>query len=236
MMNNNELEVIYEDNHIIVVVKKPDLLSQADDTQDDDMINIIKQYLKEKYHKPGNVFVGLVHRLDRRVGGLMVFAKTSKAASRLSATIRERAFYKEYFAIVQGITPPSGRLVNYVSKISQNGPHAIISTPEAFGQEAILEYRTISSAIIDEREYSFLKVNLITGRYNQIRIQFAHFKHPIINDFKYGYRGHHEDNQLGLVCSGLRFSHPVTKEEMNFNYMPKDGIWKYFGRINYEQG
>ncbi|MGD9605780.1 MAG: RluA family pseudouridine synthase [Bacilli bacterium] len=234
MMKTDDLQVFYEDNHLIVVLKKPDLLSQADETQDDDMINIVKQYLKEKYEKKGNVFVGLLHRLDRRVGGLMVFAKTSKAASRMSALIRERQFYKEYLAIVQGGTPSSGRLVNYVNKINKNGPHAIISTIEGFGQEAILEYETITKQTIDQQEYSLVKVNLITGRYNQIRIQFTNFKHPIINDFKYGYRGQHDDNQLGLVCSGLRFAHPITKEELQFNYMPKEGIWKYFGRINNE--
>ena len=106
MTKTEDLPVIYEDNHLIVVLKQPNLLSQADHTQDDDMINLVKQYLKNKYQKQGNVFVGLVQRLDRRVGGLMVFAKTSKAAARMSALIRERSFQKEYLAIVQGKTPP----------------------------------------------------------------------------------------------------------------------------------
>ena len=234
MTKTEDLPVIYEDNHLIVVLKQPNLLSQADHTQDDDMINLVKQYLKNKYQKQGNVFVGLVQRLDRRVGGLMVFAKTSKAAARMSALIRERSFQKEYLAIVQGKTPPPGRLVDYLCKIYKDGPRAIVVSAEDFGQEAILEYESLATALIDQEEFSFVKINLITGRYNQIRIQFAHFQHPLINDYKYGYRGHHESDELGLVCSGLKFVHPVTKETMSFRYRPSEGLWKYFGSVNYE--
>lgn len=234
MMKIEDLQVVYEDNHLIVVIKQPEIPTQADSSQDDDMLNIVKRYIKEKYNKPGNVFLGLVHRLDRRVGGLMVFARTSKAASRLSELIRNHEFYKEYLGIVAGITPPSGRLINYLNKTNEDGPMANISSLESAGQEAILEYETIARLMIDEKEYSLVKINLITGRYNQIRIQFAYFNHPILNDFKYGYRGHHDEQQMALVCSSLQFAHPITKEKQYFNYIPEEGIWKHIRSVYHE--
>jgi 23S rRNA pseudouridine1911/1915/1917 synthase len=232
-MKTNELTVVYEDNHLIVVVKEANVPTQEDESQDDDMLNLVKQYIKEKYQKPGDVYLGLLHRLDRRVGGLMVFARTSKAASRMSEIIRKREFQKEYTAIVVGKIPASGQLIDYLSKIEKNGPHAII-TDSFSGQEAVLEYETKKTFIIDAKTYSVVHIRLITGRYNQIRIQVANFGHPVINDFKYGYQGNNFNDQLGLVCSGLGFIHPVTKEFMNFNYLPKDGIWEYLGR-NYHE-
>jgi 23S rRNA pseudouridine1911/1915/1917 synthase len=233
-MKTEDLSVVYEDNHLIVVVKEANIPSQEDETKDEDLLNIVKAYIKKKYHKPGDAFLGLVHRLDRRVGGLMVFARTSKAASRLSETIRLHQFKKEYLALVLGVTPKSGRLVDYLSKVEKNGPKAVVTTAENNGQEAILEYETLRTVEFEKREFSLVRVNLITGRYNQIRVQFSHFQHPIINDFKYGYQGTNFNDQLGLVCSALRFPHPTTKEDLEFNFVPTDGIWNGLWEKNYD--
>jgi 23S rRNA pseudouridine1911/1915/1917 synthase len=226
---DNGLKIIYEDNHILVVIKPANLLSQEDHSGDLDLLRLLKEYLKEKYQKPGNVFLGLVHRLDRRVSGLMVYAKTSKAASRISESIRKREFYKEYFALISGaITPEQETLKNYLRKLqTSHGPISeVCSKEESDAKEAILEYRLIKSIVIDDDIISLLEVNLITGRYNQIRVQFSHIGHPLLNDLKYNYQGPTYGDELGLICSGLKFPHPTKKEIMNFKYFPETGIWK----------
>ena len=220
----NNLNILYEDNHVIVVEKKPNVLVQADDTNDLDLLTIIKNYIKEKYNKPGNVYLGLVHRLDRPVGGVMVFAKTSKAASRLSNDVRERNIKKTYLAVVNGKTNEKERLVNKISKDNKTNNSYI---DEKNGKESILEYERV---YYDEKEdLSLLKINLETGRHHQIRIQMSNINHPLYGDQRYGKQ---DNKQIALYAYKLEFIHPVTKEEMSFRLLPKKvGVWKILDNI-----
>ncbi len=214
----NNLNVIYEDNHIIVVEKPYNILSQADSTNDIDMISIIKEYLKEKYDKKGNVYLGLVHRLDRPVGGLMVFAKTSKAASRLSKDIKENNFHKTYLALVNGKTKKEEKLVDYISKNEKTFSSYI---DNKHGKESILEYQTLYYD--KEKNISLIKVNLITGRHHQIRLQMSNINHALVGDQRYGVQ---DKKQLMLYAYKINFIHPVKKEVMEFKLLPKCDIIK----------
>lgn len=225
------MKILYEDNHIMVAIKPAGILSQGDISGDPDMLTLLKKYLKEKYQKPGNVYLGLVHRLDRRVSGVMVFARTSKAAARLSEAIRNHEFEKEYMALIPGtIEPKEGVLKHYLRKIEGNeGAYAEVcseTTPGA--QAALLEYKVIKSIKISNETITLVGINLITGRYNQIRVQFSEIGHPLLNDYKYHYRGQEFGDELGLVCTRISFPHPTTKEILDFRYFPETGIWKYF--------
>lgn len=207
--------ILYEDNHIIVCIKKEGILSQADDTKEPDMLSLLKEYLKEKYNKQGNVYLGLVHRLDRRVSGVMVFAKTSKAAGRLSSAIRNDEVNKTYYAVCQGELKANGTLHNKLDKINEK------AVESSSGKDALLDYNILDHLEINGSKYTLVKVTLHTGRFNQIRAQFSLFGHPLINDFKYGYKGSNNQNEfshLGLFCVVLSFVHPVTKEVMTFSY------------------
>lgn len=219
MMLINNLNILYEDNHIIVVVKPKDILSQKDSTNDIDILTIVKEYLKEKYQKPGNVYLGLVHRLDRRVGGVMVLAKTSKGAARLSESIKSGAFKKKYLAICLGLVE-SDTLINNLEKVDK------VSKDSSEGKLAILNYRLIKKISIDDTDFSLVEVELLTGRYNQIRSQFSLINHPLLGDYKYGYRGKNYFDDIGLFSYYLSFPHPITKEIMEFTYLPDCGIWK----------
>ena len=216
----NDLEILYEDNHIIVVVKRENILSQGDSSGDNSMLEIIKKYIKVKYNKPGAVYLGLVHRLDRRVSGIMVFAKTSKAASRLSESIRNNKFIKKYKAIVYGELNGSGNLVHYLDK--KEG-RAIESKKN--GKESVLNYNVIKHFTLDNNIFTVLDIDLITGRYNQIRKQLSLIGYPIVNDFKYNYTGKNYADQLGLRCYKLSFPHPITKEILTFE-KDYDNLWK----------
>ena len=218
-MKISDLKVLYEDNHIIVIVKPKDVLSQKDNTNDIDILTIVKEYLKEKYQKPGNVYLGLVHRLDRRVGGVMVLAKTSKGASRLSEAIRNHEFIKKYYAICLGKVE-SGKLINKLEKVDK------VAKQSDNGKESILEYELIKTFKLDDADFSLVSVNLITGRFNQIRSQFALNNHPLINDYKYGYRGINYNDDIGLFCFYLSFPHPVTKEMMEFKVEPSSELFQ----------
>lgn len=214
----NSLNVLYEDNHIIVVVKPFNVLSQGDDTNDKDMLTIIKEYLKEKYNKPGNVYLGLVHRLDRPVGGVMVFAKTSKAASRLSEEVRTNRIHKNYLAIVHGKTPDTETLVDKISKDEKTN-NSYIDLEK--GKESILTYTTL---YYDEsKDLSLVDVDLKTGRHHQIRLQMSNRGYPLYGDQRYGLG---EKAQIALFAYKLSFVHPVTKEEMTFKYLPDWDILK----------
>lgn len=209
------LEILYEDNHIIVVVKKPNIPVQEDDSKDEDLLTIIKKYLKEKYNKPGNVYLGLVHRLDRPVGGVMVFAKTSKAASRLSDMIRKKEMTKTYIALTHGyFKKEEDTLINYLEK-EEDTFNAFI-TDEEHGKKAILDYKIISYD--EEKDMTLVKINLHTGRHHQIRIQLANISHPIYGDQRYG--NDEVGIQIHLWASNLSFVHPVTKEIMQFVNIP----------------
>ena len=210
----SSLNVLYEDNHIIVVEKEKDVLSQKDETDDFSLNEIVKEYLKRKYNKPGNVYLGLVHRLDRRVSGVMVLAKTSKAASRLSKSIMEHQFEKKYLAYVEGILDKDGS-INI--KILKKDNKAIISD---LGKDAKLNYHIINNDAYN----TYVMVDLESGRYNQIRLSFASINHPIYGDLKYGAKEKSDD--MGLCSYQISFNHPVSKEYMTFTLLPKADIWK----------
>ena len=200
------LVILYEDNHIIVVYKFSGILSQSDSTKDLDMVSIVKRYLKDRYHKPGNVYLGLVHRLDRPVKGVMVFAKTSKAAARLSKQIRNGQMHKKYYAVVEGILKEKeGILENKIEKIDNK--KVLIDSQN--GKEAKLKYKVIK----EKDNLSLVDINLLTGRYHQIRLQFSSRNHPLYGDTLYGskYKG-----DLALISYSLSFIHPTTKEKMCF--------------------
>ena len=214
-----KLKVIYEDNHIIVVEKIPNVPSQSDKTGDIDMLTMVKQYIKEKYNKPGNVYLGLVHRLDRPVGGIMIFAKTSKAASRLSDQVREKVFKKKYLAVVDGkIENKSGTLEDYLYKDERNNISKVVNKDKKNAKLAKLDYDVIK---YDEvKKLSLVKVNLHTGRHHQL----SNFGHSIFGDQKYGTRG--QGKQIALWAYELTINHPITKEEMTFKDFPESvGTW-----------
>ena len=212
----NKLKVLYEDNHVIVVVKKENVLSQADSTNDVDLLSLVKNYIKEKYKKPGNVYIGLVHRLDRPVGGVMVFARTSKAAKRLNEQIKNHDVKKEYLALLDGILKKKkGTLKNYLLKDEQKKISKVVNKDTPNSKYAELNYEVID--YVDNK--TLVKVELITGRHHQIRLQFSNIGYPIYGDQKYGRRN--KDEQIRLFAYKLSFIHPVTKEKMNFKYIPK---------------
>lgn len=215
----NKLDVLYEDNHIIVVVKPFNVLSQGDNTGDLSIMDQIKEYLKVKYNKPGNVYLGLVHRLDRPVGGIMVFAKTSKAASRLCNSFNKHEITKKYLAIVNGKLNGSGKFVDFIDRDS-NGNAYISDT----GKKAILEYEVLDYN--EDRNCSLVSIDLKTGRHHQIRIQFASRGHYILGDQRYGKK---DNIQISLFAYKLEFIHPVTKEKLSYCVYPeKKDYWTIF--------
>lgn len=220
----NNLKVIYEDNHIIVVEKIVNIPSQADKTGDEDMLSLIKAYLKEKYNKPGNVYLGLVHRLDRPVGGVMVFAKTSKAASRLSEEVRNKTFQKEYLVICNGkMDKEKDTLVDYLWKDEKKNTSYVVKPTKKNAKQAILDYEVIKYD--KEQDLSVLKINLHTGRHHQIRVQLSSRMHAIYGDNKYHGRG--AGTGICLWAYKLTIVHPVTKEQMTFKDLPEQkGMWK----------
>lgn len=217
------LKVIYEDNHIIVVEKVPNIPSQADKTGDVDMLSLVKDYIKEKYNKPGNVYLGLVHRLDRPVGGIMIFAKTSKAASRLSNEVREKVFKKKYLAVVDGkIEEEKGTLEDYLYKDQRNNMSKVVNKDKKNAKFAKLDYEVLKYNKI--KDLSLVKINLHTGRHHQIRVQLSNLGHSIFGDQKYGKRG--RGKQIALWAYELTIKHPITTEEMTFKDLPEPkGTW-----------
>ena len=202
------LNVLYEDNHIIVVEKEINIPTCEDSSKDIDLLSIIKLYLKEKYNKPGNVYLGLVHRLDRPVGGIMVFAKTSKAASRLNLQIKNDEFKKRYYAVIDGVLKEKeGKFEDYLLKDTKEN----IVRVDKSGKYAMLEYKVLN----ETQGLSLVEVNLHTGRSHQIRVQFSSRGYPLYGDQKYNKKANcHE--QIALYSYFLSFKHPVTKEIMEF--------------------
>ena len=207
------MQILYEDNHIIVVIKECNIPVQEDNSKDLDMLTMIKQYIKEKYNKPGNVYLGLVHRLDRPVGGVMVFAKTSKAASRLSEQIRNKSIEKRYIALTHNHTKEHEILKDKLLKNEKTNTSKI----DEKGKCAILEYNLIEY----RNNMSLIDINLLTGRHHQIRVQLSHHGYPIYGDQRYGIDK--EGIQIHLWAYKLKFKHPVKDEIMEFTYYPK---WK----------
>lgn len=204
-------EILYEDNHIIVAIKSAGVLSQADDTGASDMLTLLKAYIKEKYNKPGNVFLGLVHRLDRPTAGVMVFARTSKAAMRLSDSIKKGQFDKTYLCVVSGaIAPASGKWQDYLRKEENLRKSFVVDKDMSGAKRAELEY----SVQAEKENLSLVQVKLITGRHHQIRVQFASRGFALVGDHKYGSaRG---KSELALFAHRLSFPHPTTKETLVF--------------------
>ena len=218
------LKVLYEDNHIIVVEKPVNIPSRGDKTGDVDMLTIIKAYIKEKYNKPGEVYLGLVHRLDRPTGGVMVFARTSKAAARLSEQIRDKKFQKKYLAIVDGkMEEEKGTMKDFLLKNERTNTSKVVNSETKNAKEAILDYEVVKYN--EQIDMSVVKITLHTGRHHQIRVQFASRNHSLSGDQKYGCRG--RGKQLALWAYSLSFFHPTTKEEMTFETYPEMiGSWK----------
>lgn len=217
--NTDKIKVLYEDNHIIVVEKPVNIPSQADETGDADMLSLVKAYIKEKYQKPGDVFLGLVHRLDRPVGGVMVFARTSKAASRLSEQIRSRSFKKTYLAVVHDIPMHiEHELRDYLKKDERTNTVRVVSPDVSGSKEAVLEYKVIGIS----GDMSLLSIKLHTGRPHQIRVQFSNMGHPLYGDQKYGKAVNKVGQQIALWSAEIILSHPTLKEEMVFKSSPPD--------------
>ncbi len=222
-----ELNVVYEDNHIIVVIKPQNIPTQEDESKDKDLLTIVKEYIKVKENKPGNVYVGLVHRLDRPTGGVMVFAKTSKAASRLTQEMHTDEFKKRYLAVINGKPREKrAKLVNYLLKNPRTNTVQVVPELTTNAKRAELKYE-----VLDEKEkVSLVSVQLLTGRSHQIRVQMKNIGNPIYGDVKYGGDILAKGHNLALWAYELKFVHPTTKENMTFKCYPPEDIvpWSVF--------
>ncbi|OEY74019.1 RluA family pseudouridine synthase [Salegentibacter salarius] len=219
--DKNNLQVLFEDNHIIVVNKRPGDIVQGDKTGDKPLSEVVKSYLKEKYNKPGNVYLGVVHRLDRPTSGIVLFAKTSKALPRLNKLFKEKKAQKTYWAIVKNEPPKrSDTLIHFLKRNpKQNKSYAHIKeVPES--KKAILEYRLIKK--LDN--YFLLEIDLHTGRHHQIRSQLSAIGSPIKGDLKYGFDRSNKDASIHLNARALKFIHPVKKEEIHILAPPPDEV------------
>jgi len=215
--------IIYEDNHLLVVEKPINIPVQADDSKDLDFLTMLKDFIKERDSKPGNVYLGLVHRLDRPVGGIMVFAKTSKCASRLSEQVRTRTLKKTYYAVVKGKLEKVGTFKDYLLKDTK----ANIVKVDKNGKEAILDYELIDY----KDDLSLVKINLKTGRSHQIRVQFSSRNHPLYGDNKYN-KTAKVGQQIALFAKELELIHPTTKEVMKFSIELKNKYpWNIFKNL-----
>lgn len=218
------MEVIYEDNHLVIVNKEPGEIVQGDKTGDKPLSEMVAEWLKEKYQKPGNVFVGVVHRLDRPVGGLVIFAKTSKALARLNKMLRDGEIQKTYWAITRNVPPKNeDLLIHYISSVQANNKSYAYSTPKKDTKEAKLRYRLISRS----DNYNLLEINLMTGRKHQIRVQLSAIGCPIKGDLKYGDKRSNPDGSISLQAHRISFIHPVSKLPIDVTApVPDDNLWK----------
>lgn len=221
---NNDLDIIYEDNHLIAVNKKPGQLVQGDRTGDDSLDTLLKDYLKIKYSKPGNVFLGVIHRLDRPVSGVVIFARTGKALSRMNEAFREKQVVKIYWSIVSELPlPEEGTLQHFLKKNEKQNKSYAHSSKVTGSKEAKLTYNLISRS----DNYFLLKIDLHTGRHHQIRCQLAHSGWPVKGDLKYGHARSNKDGSISLHARELRFTHPVKKTPMTLlAKAPDDQPWQ----------
>ncbi len=218
--------VVYEDNHLLVVVKPPNLLTQADATGDDDLLSRMKAYIKEKYQKPGDVYLGLVHRMDRPVGGLICLARTSKAAARLSKQVSTHEMGREYLAVVEGSLPQSGTLRHHLIKDEARNMVFVVEEGTPHSQLAILHF----DCLVSTPEASLCIIRLQTGRAHQIRVQFSAFGHPLLYDARYGHGI--PGKQIALWGAKLTLTHPTLGKEMTFTSPPSGEPWdRYAGDI-----
>lgn len=216
------MNVLFEDNHCLVIEKPVNVPMQADDSEDMDIVSLAKQYLKDKYAKPGNVYCGLVHRLDRPVGGVVVLAKTSKAASRLSDSVRKHELQKTYYTVVCGPLPKEKNLEDYLIKDENTNRSRVTNASQ--GKLAQLSFKVIQQS----DDLSLLEVKLKTGRSHQIRVQFASRNCPLWGDQRYNKQAI-VGQQIALWSTGLSFPHPITKEILHFESpLPKTKPWTLF--------
>lgn len=220
------MDVVYEDNHIIIVNKRSSEIVQGDKTGDKPLAEEVKEYIREKYHKPGNVFLGVVHRLDRPVSGLVVFARTSKALTRLNEMFRTKDVHKTYWAIV-GHCPavPQGELVHWMVRNEKQNKSYAYDRERPDAKKAVLDYRLIGRS----DRYYLLEVDLKTGRHHQIRCQLAHIGCPIKGDLKYGSPRSNPDGSICLHARRIRFTHPVSGQEIDVEApLPPGNLWNGF--------
>ena len=224
----NNVNVIYEDNHLLIVEKPVNISVQQDSTNDKDLLTILKEYIKVKYNKPGNVYLGLVHRLDRPVGGIMIFAKTSKCASRLSEQIRLGSIDKWYLAVVNGeLKKQTDILEDYILKDEKNNVTKIVKKDTTKSKYAKLEYNVLEYN--KDENLSLVNIHLYTGRHHQIRLQFNNIGHTLYGDQRYGKQ---DKKQIALWAYKIEFNHPITNERIAFDLLPKKiGIWSKFSHI-----
>lgn len=228
-MSRNFPPVLFEDNHIIIVNKRTSDLVQGDSTGDEPLDDIVREYIREKYKKPGDVFLGVVHRLDRPVSGCVVYARTSKALSRLSELFRTREVKKCYWAIVSDRPPAEeGELRSYLKKNEAQNKTFVYDTEVRGSKEASLTYRILGRS----SRYYLLEVDLHTGRHHQIRAQLSAAGCPIKGDLKYGSKRSNEGGGISLHARRISFIHPVKKEEVNVEApLPKDDVWRLFSGL-----
>ncbi len=221
------IQIIFEDNHLLVVNKPPNILSQGDRTGDTDMLTLLKEKIKLRDNKPGNVFLGLVHRLDRPVGGVMVFAKTSKCASRLSNQIRKSVFTKTYLAVIHGKPlNKEGTLVNHLLKNHETNTVSVVDNGVKGAKKAVMDYEIVDEAA----NLSLVKVKLYTGRAHQIRVQLSTFGHPLYGDQRYGFNVNKKGQQIALWSHNITYEHPTFKKKISFTSYPTNGEpWNGFG-------
>ena len=214
------INIVFEDNHLLVVEKPINMPSQKDDSNDLDLLTYLKKYIKDKYNKPGNVYLALLHRLDRPVGGLMVFAKTSKAAQRMNEQIKNKKMYKQYIAVVEGV--PGNGIFN--NKLIIKNKNVVVSS---IGKDAQLKYKTLQTV----NNLSLVAIELITGRKHQIRVQFSHNHYPIYGDQRYN-KNAVKNQQIALFAKKIEFVHPVTKKIMTFELpLPKKNPFSLFMEV-----
>ena len=221
------MEIVYEDNHLIIVYKHSGEIVQGDKTGDVPLSEDVKCYLKEKYQKPGNVFLGVVHRLDRPVAGLVVFAKTSKALTRLNKMFRDGEVHKTYWAITKNLPPQhEGTLTDWLVRNEKQNKSYAYDHEVPHSKKAILKYRLIGQS----DHYCLLEVNLMTGRHHQIRCQLAHMGCPIKGDLKYGAQRSNPDGSICLLAHHVKFVHPVSKQLISLDSpLPEDKLWQVWG-------
>lgn len=224
MEKYQDIKILYEDNHLLVVVKPANMPVCLDESLDLDLLTKLKNYLKETYQKPGNVYLGLVHRLDRPVSGIIVFAKTSKAAERLTKQIQNKQFNKTYYAIVHGSLSTSNTLTDYLMKNKKTNTSYITSKDK--GKLSTLSYEVINS--VDN--LSLVKIKLETGRHHQIRVQFSSRNNPLYGDHRYNPLIKKDDKtNIALIAKSLSFHHPISKELLTFDTeLPNNYPWTLF--------
>ena len=220
----DNLHVLFEDNHIVIVNKRAGDITQGDKTGDKPLSDVVKEYIKQKYNKPGLVFLGVVHRLDRPTSGVIIFARTSKALERLNKMLRDKTIQKTYWAVVKNQPKiAQDSLTNFLKKNPKNNKSTAYTKEIEGSKKAILHYKTIKK--LDN--YSLLEIDLETGRHHQIRCQLANIGSPIKGDLKYGFNRSNKDGSIHLHARNIHFIHPVSKEVIQITApVPDDVIWK----------